>query len=365
MRTYLVLIAAISFFNSFFSQNHAYAQDASLYTTDTVSFKSPDGTITFGGTLTVPRDGKRLPAIVIVSGTGKQDRDGNMAGHPLFAQIASHLSSKGIAVLRLDDRGTGKTTGVYETSTTGNFADDALTAVKFLKAVKSIDPNKIGLLGHSEGGVAIAVAAAKSKDVAFLVSIAGLAMSGYDAQIRQNEDIVNGSKLPDYDKKRSNSINALMFKKALENADSDSLESILNKTYVAWKVKDDAYFKTLNVEFDHFRFPIYSYAKMASGPWYRYFIKYDASITLAKVHVPVLALNGDKDLMVAGEQNLANWKNYTAAGGNKKVKTILLPDLNHLFLPCKTCTIAEYATIQAGFSVEALGIITSWVHSNL
>lgn len=341
------------------------AQQKMAYRSDLVSFKSPDGKITFSGTLTMPEGETNVPAVVIVSGTGKQDRDGMMAGHPLFAQIADHLSKNGIAVLRVDDRGTGKTTGVYETSTTGDFADDALTALRFLKGVDGINSKKIGLMGHSEGGVAIAIAAAKSKDVAFLISIAGLAMSGYDALMRQNEDLVAASAMPDYDKKRSDEINALIFKTVLKNADSDSLETIINTTYARWKIKDDVYFKTLNLPYDHFRFPIYSYTKMATGPWYRYFIKYDAAKTLAKVHVPILALNGDKDLMVAAAQNLANWKSYTAAGGNRKVRTVLLSGLNHLFLPCTVCTTAEYPTIRAGFSERTLVIITRWLQGNI
>lgn len=337
------------------------AQDTPGYTSDTVNFKSADGKITFAGTLTVPRGGKAVPAVVIISGTYPQDRDGNMAGHPIFAQIAAHLSDNGIAVLRMDDRGTGKTTGVYETATTGDFADDALRAITYLKGVKVINPNRIGLLGHSEGGAAAAIAAAKSKDVAFIVSVAGLAMSGYESLIRQNEDLVNGSQLSEVDKKRSNEINGMMFKVAYKYAASDSLESVLNKTYADWKIKDDAYFKTLHIEFDHFRFPIYSFVRTAIGPWYRYFVRYNAPKTLAKVHVPILALNGDKDLMVNGEANLANWKNFSAAGGNRKVKTLLLSGLNHLFLPCQTCTVAEYRTINAGFSGRALDMITRWV----
>lgn len=340
------------------------AQVLTKYSSDAATFNSADGAISFSGTLTMPESSTAVPAVIIVSGTGKQDRDGNMAGHPLFSQIAAHLSSHGIAVLRVDDRGTGQTSGVYETATTADFADDALAALKYLKTVPGINTKKIGLMGHSEGGVAIALAAAKSKDVAYLVSIAGLAMSGYDAQIRQNEDLVNASPLSAVDKKRSNSINALMFKTALKYADSDSLETALNTTYNAWKVKDDAYFKTLNIQFDHFRFPIYSYVQNSIRPWYRFFIKYNAAKTLAKVHVPILALNGDKDLMVAGEANLANWKNYAAAGGNRKVRTVLLSGLNHLFLPCNECTIAEYPKINAGFSTKALDIITSWVQGS-
>jgi pimeloyl-ACP methyl ester carboxylesterase len=333
------------------------------YTADTVSFTSPDGKITFAGILTTPAGINKVPAVVIISGSYQQDRDGNMAGHPIFAQIAGHLSANGIAVLRLDDRGTGKTTGVYETATTADFAEDALTAIRFLSSIKGIDRNRIGLLGHSEGGAVAAIAAAKSKDVKFIVSIAGLATSGYESLVRQNEDLVNSSALSDADKKRSNEINGIMFKIAFKYAKSDSLENMLNKSYAEWKVKDDAHFKTLNIPYDHFRFPIYSYVHTAIGPWYRYFVRYNAAETLRKVHVPVLALNGDKDIMVNGEVNLTNWKNYSAAGGNRKVKTVLIAGLNHLFLPCQACTQAEYKSIRASFSVTALEIITRWVQS--
>lgn len=340
----------------------ASAQQKTAFSSTEVSFKNNDGSVSFAGTLTQPKGAKNAPAVVIISGSYPQDRDGMMAGHPVFKEIATDLSSNGIAVLRLDDRGTGKTTGVYETSTTGDFADDALAALAFLKTVKGVNPEKTGLLGHSEGAAAAAIAAAKSKDVAFIVSVAGMGMSGYDSQISQNEDLVNNSKLPDYDKKRSNEINGIMFRTALKYADSDSLEAKLNETYAAWKVKDDAYFKTLGIEFDHFRFPIYSWVRTATGPWYRYFIKYDAAATMAKIQVPVLALNGDRDLLVNGKANLENWKNYVEAGGNKDVTTVLLPGLNHLFLACQTCEISEYSTIKTGFSKDALKLIREWIN---
>ena len=353
----------ILLFFSLLSGCAAMSQQNATFTADTVSFKSADGKITFAGILTKPKGNKNAPAVVIISGSYQQDRDGNMAGHPIFAQIAEYLSANGVAVLRLDDRGTGKTTGAYETATTEDFADDALNAVQFLKGFEDIDPKRIGLLGHSEGAAAATIAAGKSRDVKFIVSIAGLAMSGYESLIRQNEDLVNSSQLSEVDKKRSNEINEMMFKVAYKYAKSDSLENMLNKTYAGWKLKDDAYFKTLNIPYDHFRFPIYSYVHTATGPWYRYFVRYNAAEMLKKVNVPILALNGDKDIMVDAEANLANWKNYSAAGGNRKVRTVMLSGLNHLFLPCQTCTLAEYRTIKADFSSRALEIITRWVQT--
>lgn len=341
-----------------------YSQAQNFFSREVV-FKSPDGRITYGGTLTYPKGKKKYPAIVVLSGTGMQDRDGLMSGHKMYLEIANEISNNGYAVLRLDDRGVGKTTGVYETATTEDFANDALLAIQYLKTVPSIKSNKIGLMGHSEGGAAMSIAAAKSHDVSFLISLSGVAMSGFDSQIVQNEGLVKASKLPDYDKARANEINRLMFSTALKYADSSNMEVKLNETYQTWKTKDDVYFKTLNIKFDHFRFPIYSYVQNSIGPWYRYFIKYDAKKTLAQIKVPVLAINGDKDVLVPGHANLENWKNYIATGGNSLVETHLIPNLNHLLLPCTICDNAEIPTIKSSVSPVALGIIVRWLKKTI
>lgn len=360
-----IKICAISCAIFLFVFNRLNAQDTinthSFKIDSNIVFKSNDS-VTIGATLTLPVGKGSFPAVVIISGTGKQDRDGNMAGHKLFKVIAEYLSSKGIAVLRMDDRGVGRTTGKYDTSTTGDFAMDALAAVNFLRTLSDINPKEIGLLGHSEGGAVISIAAAKSKNIKFLVSMAGLCMSGLDAQIVQNRDIVNHSSLDEATKKRSNEINELMFRTALKYADSTDMEAKLNEVYNRWKIKDDAYFKTLGQKFDHFRFPIYSYSKMAAGPWYRYFIKYDAAKTLSSVGIPILALNGEEDLMVSCTQNLANWKSFPLRGNNKDVTTIALPHVNHLFLPCNSCTIQEYTTIRENISTDVLQKISNWIN---
>lgn len=357
MKISKVIIAAILQFVCAYS----FAQKSALpYKQDSVVFYNRDSSIRYGATVTMPLRGKHFTAIVLVSGTGKQDRNGTMAGHPIFEQIADYLTRNGFAVLRMDDRGVGQTTGKYEDATTEDFADDALLALHYLQKNKNINPHKIGMLGHSEGGAAISIASAKSKDVAFLVSIAGLAMNGFDALIVQNETLVDNSAMNQRDKQRSNEINKLMFITAYQYADSSNMEDKLNETYTNWKKRDDAYFKTLNIEYDHFRFPIYSYVQSATKPWYRYFVRYNAQMILSHVTVPVLALNGDKDIMVSPE-NLKNWENYLSAGGNKNVTTVLLPGLNHLFLRCKTCQANEYSELSGQFSPDALRIVTSWL----
>ena len=147
-------------------------------------------TLRYGATLTVPDTPGKHPAIVIASGTYPQDRDGSMAGHKIYKQIAEYLSSKGIAVLRVDDRGVGESNGVYADATTADFAEDVIAGVEYLKSRHDIDRRKIGVFGHSEGGASCSIAASRCKDIKFLISAAGLMTDGLNSVIRQNRDIV-------------------------------------------------------------------------------------------------------------------------------------------------------------------------------
>lgn len=326
-----------------------------------VEFKNAAGDISIGATISVPTGYNSRNAVVIVSGGGMQDRDGKMAGHLWFKVLADYFNTRGLTVLRMDDRGVGKTTGKYDQATTADFAADALSAVKYLFSRKDLQLKKVGLVGHSEGGAASAIAAAQSKDVAFLISLSGLALDGMTSLKTQNEDLVNASQLKDYDKNRSNEINNLMFAVARKYADSANMEQKLNETYAEWKKNDDVYFKTLNIQFDHFRFPVYSYVMNAVKPWYRYFLKFDPSAFLPLVKVPILAINGDKDLMVRSKINLENWKKLPAKGGNKDVTVKEIPGLNHLLQHCTTCQPQEYASLKETIAVEVLNEIGNWL----
>ncbi|WP_316797724.1 alpha/beta hydrolase [Pedobacter frigidisoli] len=326
-----------------------------------VLFKNADKSITIGATVSLPKGNTSGNAVVLVSGGGVQDRDGKMAGHPYFKLLADYFNAKGLTVLRMDDRGIGKTTGQYDLATTADFADDALSAIAYLKSRKDLKLKRIGLVGHSEGGAASAIAASKSKDVAFIISLAGLALDGQSSLKFQNEDLVASAKISDVDKKRSNEINNLMFKTAYQYVDSANMEQKLNDTYNEWKKKDDVYFKTLNIEFDHFRFPVYSYVMNAVKPWYRYFLKFDPVNFLPKVRVPILAINGDKDLMVRSEVNLDNWKNLPLKGGNKDVTIKQIAGMNHLLQHCITCEQQEYSQIKEAITPEVFTTIDGWL----
>lgn len=333
------------------------ADRAGAYRSENVRFTND--TITFGATLTLPAGVDKAPAAIILSGTGKQDRDGTMAGKKMFAVIADSLSRRGIAVLRFDDRGTGESTGAYEKATTKDFADDGLAALAFLKKQPGVDPERIGFIGHSEGGAAMSIAASESSDVKFMVSLAGLCLDGLSALIQQNGDIVRSYNLPESTVKRYDVINEVMFRVAGRYADSDSLENKLQEAFDKWAPLDSIYFNTLGMEFDTMRFPIYSYKMQASSPWYRFHVRYNPGDYLKNVHIPVLALNGSKDKMVNADAHLAGWRKYLPEGADLTV--IKLDGLNHLFLPCETGLPEEYGSIEAPVSPEMLKIIADWI----
>lgn len=350
----LLLLAASLFASGLMAQERGF-------TSDSIVFYGND-TLRYGATLTLPNNQKKSVAVIIASGSYPQDRDGMMAGKPIYKQMAEYLSNRGIAVLRVDDRGVGKSNGVYEKATTADFANDIIASVNYLKTRKDIRHNRIGILGHSEGGASMSIAASKCKDIRFLISAAGLMSPGLESVIQQNIDIVHTTEgLPEYDMKRYDEINNIMFHTAYKYADADSttLSSRLYEEYYKWQKKDSVYFKTLGIEFDHFRWSIYMYTLQANTPWYRFFIRYNPQDYLSKVKVPFLAVNGDKDVMVNYKENLGNVKKFLAH--NKDVSIVVIKNMNHLFLPCQKGTQAEYHSIKAGISQEAMETIYRWI----
>lgn len=325
----------------------------------TVCFTSCDS-IRICGTLTTPKKCKDFPTVILLSGSGRQNRDGLMAGHPMFRDIANHLTAHGIAVLRTDDRGTAATNGTYECATTADFAADALAAVEYLKTRKGINPKRIGLLGHSEGAAAACIATAQSKDVAFVISLSGLLSDGLSSVIRQNYDLVEASAMKPADKIRYHSIMALMASTAHEYAESDSVQSKIFERYAMWKKADYAQFKTFNPEGqDMFRFATWFYANEVARPWYRFFIRYNPADYMPHINVPFFAINGDKDVMVNAELNLGTAQRLMTH--NKGFKSEVFSGLNHLMLPCEKGTPEEYPTISAPFSADVLKAITEWI----
>ena len=335
---------------------------AASYHSDSVVYNNSRAGIRIGATLSYPLKRSAGTAVIILSGTGKQDRDGTMAGHKMFALLADSLTRRGIVVLRSDDRGTGQTNGNYESSTTRDFADDAIAAIDYLRSRKDMQLARIGLLGHSEGGMAAAIAAAKDPRVSFVITLSSPGTTGLDALLLQNRTLVHTAPIPDINKLRFDSVNRLLFTLVYKNANAGDLEKKLRDAYAGWRIWDDSLVKANNLAFGgHFFFPFESYVKQATGPWYRGFIRYDPAQVLPLVHVPWLAINGDKDLISDGVVNLKGIADELAKGGNRRVTTWLAPGLNHLYQHCKTCTASEYASLPETMAPEVVTTIGDWI----
>ncbi len=316
------------------------------------------------GTLSYPESKKKHPAVIIISGTGEQDRDGTFAGHKPFAVIAERLNKNGFAVLRMDDRGVGESEGVYSEATTNDFANDVRAEIECLKKNPLINKNKIGLIGHSEGGAVAFMLASSCKDVKFLVSLAGLAVDGYTSLILQNRAILENSKyLKPEDVDIYMSIYTPLFK-AIKNTVLDKpVDIVIDSVFQDWKAKQtEETLKSVHMDDGRDLDFLYRYKKIATTSWYRHMIQYNPADYLPRIKIPVLALNGDKDIMVTPDENLGNIEKLLKEAGNKHFKTVLMPNHNHMFQHCKECSQAEMRSLPEAISEETLDVVTEWLN---
>lgn len=326
------------------------------YYEEEVTFHNADAGITLAGTLTLPKKDDVFPAVVLITGSGAQNRNEELMGHKPFLVIADYLTRNGIAVLRFDDRGTASSQGNFKTATSNDFATDVNAAVDYLLTRKEIDKKKIGLIGHSEGGIIAPMVAANSKSVAFIVLMAGTGIPGDQLLLLQQGLIGKASGLTDENMQTIKKVNSSVFEIVRKSNSTDQLRADLTGFL---KQEINKYpEKPQNISDDDF---VKIQVDEVMNPWMLNFIKYDPAPALSKVKCPVLALNGEKDLQVPPKENLEAIKQALAKGGNKKVTAIELPGLNHLFQECKTGAPAEYAEIEQTISPVALNEILKWV----
>jgi uncharacterized protein len=315
--------------------------------------------VKLAGTLTLPRVKEKVPAVILITGSGTQDRDETIAGHKPFLVIADYLTRHGIAVLRVDDRGIGgSTAGDMNKATTLDFAGDIRAGIDFLKTQSEIDIKKIGLIGHSEGGMIAPMVASKSNDVAFIVLLAGPGLTGKEVTLTQTEAILKAGKMDNALIKKEisrqeNCIN-IVLSESDEKIEKDKLEAELKRYYNELSETEKKELGELEA-FIKRAIPIYML------PWQKYFLLYDPRIALKEVRCPVLALNGEKDMQVLPKANLAAIEKALKAGGNKDFTIKELPNLNHLFQNCTTGSLDEYGKIDETFSQDALKIIGDWI----
>ncbi|HEY2737951.1 MAG TPA: alpha/beta fold hydrolase, partial [Thermoanaerobaculia bacterium] len=314
--------------------------------------------VKFAGTLTLPKGAGPFPAVLLITGSGPQDRDESIVGHKPFLVLADHLTRRGIAVLRVDDRGVGGSTGSVSGSTTSDFAGDVLAGVAFLKQHAHIAADRIGLIGHSEGAVIAPLAASRSKDVAFIVMMAGTSVPGYEILPAQVEAIdVASGQTADKAKKEADITRAAL---GLVRAEKDEavLRTKLKALFVEHKDDVDADDLKQAGSLDAF---VERQVKSLTSPWFRYFLDYDPRPALRQVKVPVLALNGELDKQVLPDQNLPSIEQTLHESKNPDVTVRRLPGLNHLFQTAQTGSPTEYATIQETLSPAVLDLMTHWI----
>jgi uncharacterized protein len=328
------------------------------YKTEEVSFTNEKFNIKLAGTLTLPSGKGPHPAVILISGSGAQNRNEELMGHKPFMVIADYLSRNGIAVLRYDDRGVGKSQGNYAAATSADLATDAEAALSYLKNNPEIDAKSIGLAGHSEGGLIAPIIASQKSDVAFIVSLAGPGVSGEDIINRQSADISRVSGVDDKKIKESISANRKIFAILKKEADNKNAFDKMTAEYKKILEKKKIPMEELEKELKQFQAQI----NPAGLTWMRYFISTNPADFWKKVKCPVLALNGSKDLQVAADINLDAIAKALKSSGNTSFKTVKLQDLNHLFQHCKTGAPAEYGNIEETFSPEVLKMMADWIN---
>jgi len=330
------------------------------YDTLAVAFDNPRAPgVRLAGTLTLPPGRGPFPAALLITGSGPEDRDETVFGHHPFRVLADHLTRRGIAVLRVDDRGVGGSTGSSERATSEDFASDALAGFTFLRAQPRINRRRVGLIGHSEGGLIAPLVASRTRDVAFVVMLAGPGVRGDSLLLLQSAAARRTMGIAEASLAGERELNRRVYDRLLAG-DSAGVATALRALVEA----------QLSALPEAARTAAGDPATLAGtalrqvwNPWMRFFAAYDPAPALRRVRCPVLALNGERDVQVTSRENLTGIEAALRAGGNRDVTVRELPGLNHLFQACTSCSVAEYARLEETFAPAALDQVSDWIRA--
>ena len=341
------------------------------YNSEDISYTNKDQSIRFAGTLTWPKPVAganylkvpQYPVVMLISGSGPQDRDEMLFNHKPFAVIADDLTKRGFAVLRVDDRGVGRSTGNFSTATTADFADDVEDGLRFLKSKEMIDTNYLGLIGHSEGGMIAPMVASRRNDIKFIVLLAGPGIPIIDLMAEQVKAVALSSDSPNEMATAGSELMKIGASEINKQLDSASTINNLRTSLEKWiSQKPDDLVSSLHLSTAPERESyIQSQFSAFRSPWFRYFLKFDPAPYLQNLKCAVLALNGSEDIQVIAKPNLEGIKNALKKSRVKTSEVTELPGLNHLFQHCKTCNVKEYAELEETFSPGALKIMGDWL----
>lgn len=319
------------------------------YEQQEVVFENIPAGIQLAGTLTIPQGTGPFPVLVTISGSGQQDRNSTMFEHKPFWVLADYFAQLGIAVLRYDDRGVGGSTNSENEATTADLAGDVIAAVSFLLDHPDIDPNRIGLIGHSEGGIIAPMVATQIEDIALIILLAGPGVPGSKILLDQNEDIYRANGAPESVIETRLTYLRQVYQILQDNPDDEvareKIKEAFTQIYGSGSSQEE-----LDIE-----------AEAWTSPWIRFFVLYDPGPTLAQVTCPILALFCELDIQVNVSQNLPVMESILAEAGHTDYLVYELPELNHLFQTAETGVIEEYAQIDETFSPAALDFIGAWI----
>jgi uncharacterized protein len=326
------------------------------------SLAAKNGEVTLTGTLTRPETSEAIPAVVLITGSGAQNRDEEVFGFKVFATLADHLTRHGIAVYRYDDRGVGESTGTFATATTEDFASDALAALARLRTVPGIDPKRVGFVGHSEGGIVAALAAARSTDVAFIVMLAGTAVPGDQVLRQQARDLaIAGGATPEQ-VDRIVAAHRAATDAVLRGASVEE-QARLVRALVEEQI-DAAPPEQLAALGDRAAFvekAVKAGTAQMTSPWMKYMLAFDPAEALRKVTVPVYAAFGALDIQVPASLHEAPLR--AALTHNPHVTVTTYPGANHLFQRATTGHPTEYATLEKAFVPKLPEDLAKWIQS--
>ncbi|WP_034058800.1 alpha/beta hydrolase family protein [Lacinutrix jangbogonensis] len=325
------------------------------YYEEDVTFNNAKADVSLSGTFTRPTKKGKYPVVILISGSGRHDRNGSAATHRPFLVLSDYLTRNNIAVLRYDDRGFGESTGDFNKATTADFAQDVLSAIDYLKTRSDIDTKKIGLIGHSEGGIIAPLTANQTDDVAFAVILAGTGIQGNEVALMQTKTMrpfpVADEVAFEQNVRKSHDI-------ILSNKNSDEIRSELlahNTTFLT------PILKALGASDANISKFIINETESSLKPWTRYFLGYNPSHEIEKLQIPVLSLNGSKDQQVDATINQDAIRAALIKGKNENYKVLELENINHMFQECKTGSIKEYKDIEQTMSPVVLEIISNWI----
>lgn len=326
------------------------------YVIKEVKVKNPLGNIELAGTLTLPKGTGPFPAVILVSGSGPQDRDESLFGHKPFWVLAHELTRSGIAVLRYDDRGVASSQGTFRGAKTSDFANDARAMLNYLRTIPEVNPQRVGVIGHSEGGLIAWILAQDSTPPAFLISLAGPGIPTDSLLLLQSRLLGRDAGGSEEQLDKSEKLNRKLYSLVKTESDSVKLRKLIQEEIKKYKASNGEDPKSTR-----------SLQEMATltgtllDPWFREFIKYDPVPLIKKVSVPVFAANGQLDRQVTPNENLLSISENLPLEIAVKSRIQNYPGLNHLFQSAQTGNPNEYGKLRETFSPQVMEDIADWI----